>query len=132
MTIINAVQDANLFGPFLGDLSTWRHWFVALSALYGLPVHPSHAKLVRDCTGRDRKRLPRGGFSTALFLTGRRSGKSRIAAIIGAFESVWLRHGAKLAKGEKGAGGRVRTHEAPSPRGPQLYPGRVRRPHAQG
>lgn len=102
MTIINAVQDANLFGPFLGDLSTWRHWFVALSALYGLPVHPSHAKLVRDCTGRDRKRLPRGGFSTALFLTGRRSGKSRIAAIIGAFESVLTGHGAKLAKGEKG------------------------------
>jgi hypothetical protein len=46
--------------------------------------------------------LPSDGFDTALFLTGRRSGKSRIAAVIGAYEAALAGHEAKLAKGEQG------------------------------
>ena len=41
-------------------------------------------------------------LSTALFLTGRRSGKSRIAATIAAYEAVLAGHADKLSKGEKG------------------------------
>jgi hypothetical protein len=37
-----------------------------------------------------------------LFLTGRRSGKSRIAAVIGAYEAALAGHETKLAKGERG------------------------------
>jgi hypothetical protein len=44
--------------------------------------------LVRLCIGRDYDVLPPGGFDQALFLTGRRRGKSRTASIIGGFEAV--------------------------------------------
>ncbi len=103
MNILDAIADENLFGPFLGgDHSSWQNWFVALSVLYGRRVHPRHGDLIRTCTGRDRRLLPRDGFDTALFLTGRRSGKSRVSSIIGAYEAVLAGHEKRLAKGEKG------------------------------
>jgi len=46
--------------------------------------------------------LPRDGFQSSLFLTGRRSGKSRIAAVAGAYEAALAGHEKKLAEGEKG------------------------------
>lgn len=102
-TILDAFDDPNLFGSFLGDdLGSWSNWRVPLSAVYGLPTSPKDKKLIKECTGRRRKLLPADGFSQALFLTGRRSGKSRIASIIGAYEACLAGHESKLAKGEKG------------------------------
>lgn len=103
MNLLQAVHDENLFQPFLGeDLASWRSWFAALRALYGLPIGEKGSEVVRQCAGRDAEVLPSQGFGTALFLTGRRSGKSRIAAIIGAYEAVLAGHELKLAKGERG------------------------------
>jgi hypothetical protein len=104
VNILQAIADPNLFGPFFGkDLKSWRAWGVALKALYGLPVTGTGGiKLIKDCMGRDAAKLPRSGFDQALFLTGRRSGKSRTAAAIGAFEAVLAGHEKKLAKGERG------------------------------
>jgi len=103
MNILQAIQDPNLFRPFLADdeddLTSWQNWMVALRVLYGLPLN-THRKIVEQCTGRTH--LPGHGFDTALFLTGRRSGKSRIASIIGAFEATLAGHETKLAKGERG------------------------------
>ncbi len=80
MNILDAVKDENLFHPFFGDdLSTWGSRAVALRALYGLPIKSAKSReLVEQCTGRSPDELPAEGFRTALFLTGRRSGKSRI------------------------------------------------------
>ena len=101
MNIIEAIRDKQLFKPFLGKLDTWQPWMTALRCLYGLPIRGETAKeLIHECTGRTE--LPSAGFDTALFLTGRRSGKSRIAAIVGAFEAALAGHESKLAKGEKG------------------------------
>lgn len=104
MNIIEAIKDENLFRPFLGeDLESWKPWLTALRAMYGLPIKASQSKrLVRQCTGRDVSTMPADGFDTALFLTGRRSGKSRIAAVIGAYEAAIAGHEKKLAKGERG------------------------------
>jgi hypothetical protein len=104
MNIVKAMADPNLFGPYFGeDLSTWRAWQVALRALYGGPITAEASKqLVKQCTGRDATLLPRAGFDTALFLVGRRSGKSRTAAAVGAFEAAIAGHERKLAKGERG------------------------------
>ncbi|MBL7146522.1 MAG: hypothetical protein ISS76_19945 [Phycisphaerae bacterium] len=103
MNIIDAIKDQNLFRPFLedgkGKLSTWSNWMVALRFLYGLPITKS-IQLIEQCTGR--KKLSPNGFDTALFLTGRRSGKSRIAAVIGAFEAALSGREKLLAKGEIG------------------------------
>jgi hypothetical protein len=105
MNIIDAIKDQNLLRPFLapnGNLNTWSRWRVALQVLYGLPVDPKDHPLIRQCTGRDPERLPAAGFKTALFLTGRRSGKSRMAAVIAAFEAALGGRYKTLAKGEKG------------------------------
>jgi hypothetical protein len=104
MNIIKAIKDEQLFRPYVGeDIHSWRNWLTALRVLYGGPIkHMSERRLVRQCTGRDTALLPKDGFDTALFLTGRRSGKSRVAAIIGAYEAVLAGHETKLDKGEQG------------------------------
>src|SRR5688572_18405432 len=90
VSIIDAIRDPALFAPFLGaDLASWRPWLAALRAVYGAPIMSFRDRdLVRACTGRDPDSLPDEGFQTALFLTGRRSGKSRIAAVVGAYEAA--------------------------------------------
>lgn len=104
MNILSAIKDQNLFRSFLGDdLSSWIPWSVALRALYGLRIKSEQGKeLVKQCTGRDAGELPEQGFRTGLFLVGRRSGKSRIAAVVGAFEGLFGGHETRLAKGESG------------------------------
>ena len=80
MNIIEAITDANLLHPFLADadgkLTTWWPWLSALRAVYGLPIPAARRELIQTIIGRDPAALPRSGFRTALFLTGRRSGKS--------------------------------------------------------
>lgn len=107
MNITQAIADPNLFRPYLADrnddLSTWRNWRTALTALYGLgDFNERQAKLIKDCTGRDADNLANRDFRTALFLTGRRSGKSRIAAVIGAYEAALSGKHKLLAPGENG------------------------------
>lgn len=102
-TILDAVRDEKLLRPFLGDLRSWWNWLIALRVLYGLPlINQRQRDLVRETTGRDPAKLPREGFRTALFLTGRRCGKSRIASLIGAYEGCLAGNELKLAKGETG------------------------------
>ena len=123
MNIIEAIRDDKLFRPYIGDkLQTWRPWLSALRVLYGLPERPVYQKIITECTGRDPDKLPRDGFDTALFLTGRRSGKSRIAAVIGAFEAVLAGHEKKLSKGEKG----IVSIIAPTRRQSQIVRGYLR------
>jgi len=104
VNILDAIRDENLFRPFLGDdLSTWKYWGIALRALYGIPIKSLKGRaFVQQCTGRDASELPAEGFQSALFLVGRRSGKSRIAAVIGGFEALFGGHEKRLAKGETG------------------------------
>jgi hypothetical protein len=106
MNIIDAIKDQNLFRPFLenasGSIASWKNWIIANRVLWSLPIKTQHYDLIRECTGRDPALLPQNGFDTALFLTGRRSGKSRISAIIGAYISVLSGLEKMLAKGEMG------------------------------
>jgi hypothetical protein len=106
MNIIDAMRDDMLFRPFLADdngLSTWVSWMAALRCLYGLPIPEKQREFVKQVTGRSADTMPSTGFRTALFLTGRRSGKSRCgAAIPAAFEAILAGHEGKLARGEKG------------------------------
>ena len=71
--------------------------------------------IIRECTSRKCRLLPTSGFPVALFLTGRRSGKSRIAAIIAAYEAALAGHHKKLARGERGVVA-VLSRPKPKPR----------------
>ena len=106
MDIIQAIRDPNLFRSFLegdnGSLKTWRGWIAALRMLYGLKVKNWKARsFLRKQTGRKVYSQP-GGFDEALFLVGRRSGKSRIASLVGAYEAILSGQEHHLDAGERG------------------------------
>ncbi|QDT66369.1 terminase large subunit domain-containing protein [Calycomorphotria hydatis] len=101
MTIIEAIEDGVLFGPFFGDLASWRGWLAILRVIYGLPLQPGDVAILEEVTGR-KSRYFVGGFDIALMLVGRRSGKSRVAAAIAAYEAVLGGHETKLSPGETG------------------------------
>ena len=75
-------------------------WFTALKVIYGLPLGPEDQEIIFTCTGRHT--VPPEGFDLSLLICGRRSGKSRIAACIAAYEACLSGHEARLAPGEKG------------------------------
>lgn len=107
MNIIEAIKDPQLFRHWLapdGNLHSWQPWLAALRALYGLHGNSLTASRVMTRATGHNPSLTRsnGPYDVALFLTGRRSGKSRIAAIIAAYEAVLAGHQKKLAPGEVG------------------------------
>lgn len=99
MNIVRAIKDDQLFKPFLGrNLHSWRNWVTALRVLYGFAASSQRRRrLIKECTGRKPSSMPSDGFLTALFLVGRRSGKSRISAVVGAFEAALAGHEALFA-----------------------------------
>jgi hypothetical protein len=106
LNIIEAIKDGKLFRSFLedadGDISSWTNWLTALRVMYGLRIPTNRREVVEQCTGRSYSSFPGDGFDSALYLTGRRSGKSRIAAVIATFEAVLAGHESRLSKGERG------------------------------
>lgn len=107
MNIIEAIKDPKLFRHWLapdGNLRTWGPWLAALRALYAIPGNSMAAtRVTATATGHSPGTTRQNGpYDVALFLTGRRSGKSRIAAIIAAYEAVLAGHQGKLAPGEVG------------------------------
>ncbi len=49
MTILEAIQDPNLFGKEFGQPG-WRAWRVLLAALFRLPMSPEHLDVYRRHT----------------------------------------------------------------------------------
>jgi len=79
MTILEAVHDPALFGPFFRDRKSWRAWEAFLSALFGLPLSKQQVATYQQHTGR--KSPPKVQAPEAWLIVGRRGGKSRIAAV---------------------------------------------------
>jgi hypothetical protein len=92
-TIIRAVEDPELFGGLavFRDLRTWEPWLVALAALYGLPLTAAQQERFCHHTGRAEYKPPRDGWKEAVFITGRQSGKTRMAALIAGYEAAFCR-----------------------------------------
>lgn len=105
MDIVSAAKDPHLFRPYLedehGSIRSWRMWLTCLRAIYGLPLtKPWQKRLVTKCTGRNPDKLPKRGFRTVVLLCGRRSGKSKVAGMIGGFESTLSGRHKRVSKGE--------------------------------
>ena len=83
--IIEAIKHPKLFGalPEFKDLSTWFAWIVWLKSLYGLPMDERELSLFQKCTARTRPPVKEPKESATI--VGRRGGKSKMAALVGAF-----------------------------------------------
>jgi hypothetical protein len=88
VTILDALRDPHLFGALLPfrDLASWQAWLTFLSAVYGLPMCESQIATFRAHTGRSAPRP--SGYSEAVAIVGRQSGKTRIAATLAVFEAI--------------------------------------------
>lgn len=100
MNIIQAIRDPNLFRPVLGDLSTWSAWITVLKAAFGLPMDNDELELFTQLTGR--KHAPTERAEETWLAVGRRSGKSRVTAIVAAYLAVFFDYSKYLAPGELG------------------------------
>jgi hypothetical protein len=97
--IIRAIHDPHLFKPLFKNLNTWASWIVFLKTLFGLPLLPDERTLYRTCTGRQDP--PGKPFREAWVPTGRRSGKSFIAALVAVYLACFKDYRPYLAPGER-------------------------------
>jgi hypothetical protein len=92
-----AMCDRRLLGATLGSLDSWDTWRIALKAAFGLGlVTDRERELFAGIAGgrEPPKRRPRESW----ILAGRRSGKSRMAALIAVFIAIFVKP--KVAPGE--------------------------------
>jgi hypothetical protein len=97
--IIQAIHDKHLFRPLFKDLDTWRSWMVFLKALFALAMDQEEFTLYQQCTGRQTP--PDKPFGEAWAPTGRRSGKSLVAALVAVFLACFRDYRKYLAPGER-------------------------------
>lgn len=104
MNIIQACKDERLFRPYFGkEYPTFSTWRWVMRAIYGLPIRSEKGReFIKQVTGRDPDQLNPDGYSQVLALTGRRSGKSKSLAAVGAFEGALAGHEERLSPGEIG------------------------------
>ena len=97
-TIDRAFRDRRLFGATLGDLETWKVWLAILCAAFALPLTAEQLQTFAAIGGG---RLPPSKAVRELWVVaGRRSGKSRIAALVAIFLALFSTH--RLSAGERG------------------------------
>jgi len=100
VTIIEAIEDQNLFGPLFRDQSTWFNWKVFLKALFGLEMDRNELEIYRKYTGRSKP--PGERTQEAFAIVGRRGGKSFISAIIACYLALFYDWRPYLSPGEYG------------------------------
>jgi phage terminase large subunit-like protein len=96
--IDRAFTDQRLFSAALGDTNTWLVWLIILKAAFGLLLNEREREIFANVAGARNPPLHR--VNELWCIAGRRSGKSRIAALVALFIALFCRH--KLAPGEKG------------------------------
>lgn len=99
LSLPDAMEAPELFGGHFGGPS-WAPWRAVLRALFGLPPGPGELELYRALTGRGR--WPGGPAREAWVVAGRRSGKSRVAALLAVYLACFRDHRPLLAPGERG------------------------------
>ena len=99
-SIIDAIDDRNLFAPWFKNRTTWAAWFVFLRALFGLPLSASELPLYQECTGRTEP--PTAAATEGWLICGRRSGKSFCLALCAVYLAAFHQYQQYLAPGERG------------------------------
>jgi hypothetical protein len=97
-TIRKALTDKKLFGTVLAGPS-WRTWHTLLIAAMGEPLTNDEREIFTKLTGRAKEPLQR--VEEAVFVVGRRGGKSRTMGVLAAYIAALCKHDT-LVKGERG------------------------------
>jgi hypothetical protein len=96
-SILDVMQHDELFGPYFAGTS-WRNWKTFLAALFGLWMRADQRSFYTQCTGRQT--VPTQPFGEATLICGRRSGKSRILALVATYLALFRPWQQFLAPGE--------------------------------
>lgn len=99
ISIIQAVEDKNIFKPYFTDLDTWRNWMVVLKALFGLELSKEEMKVFRRCT--KLRKQPEDRIREIWIRSGRRSGKSRVISVIAVYLALFVDWSRYISRGEK-------------------------------
>ena len=97
--IIEALTSGKIFGPAFPRPETFAGWQVFLKSVYGIPLAQTELATFQGSTGRDRP-WPEGHQETYA-IVGRRGGKTRMAALIAAYEALFGDYATRLAAGER-------------------------------
>lgn len=100
LTILDAIADPQLFGPWFKKGKTWAAWLAFLAALFALPMSADQMAVYRKATKRDE--APSEIAKEAWLVCGRRAGKSFILALIAVFLACFHDYRRYLAPGERG------------------------------
>jgi hypothetical protein len=92
------MAESSLFKPWFVT-NSWATWTVFLKALFALPMNDAEKSLYQKHTGRSS--VPSEPFTKAWLICGRRSGKSRIAALIATYSAAFRKY-TTLQRGETG------------------------------
>jgi hypothetical protein len=99
-SIIDALDDPQLFAPAFRPAASWAAWRTVLTALFALA--PTAEDLARYTTHTGRVTWPSTPVREAWLVVGRRGGKSRIAALIAVYLACFRDYSRVLARGERG------------------------------
>jgi hypothetical protein len=100
VTILQAMEEKELFRPWFKRPETWVFWTVFLASLFGLPLDAEGLKIFEQCTGR---KVPLAdGYREAWLCVGRRGGKSLILALCAVYLAVFRDWSDRLVPGERG------------------------------
>jgi Terminase large subunit, T4likevirus-type, N-terminal len=98
ISIDKVMSDPRLLGAQLGDLATWQTWLAILKAAFVLPLTPEEREVFDAIAGG--RPLPRKRLRELWVIAGRRSGKSRMAALLAVYFALFVKH--RLSSGERG------------------------------
>ena len=98
-TVLEALRDPQLLGRAGLDSESWKSWHVALKAAFGLEMNPDELEIFKKHTGRSIP--PSQQVRECWIPTGRRGGKSRVAAAVAAYLATLRDYSSYLSSGEK-------------------------------
>jgi hypothetical protein len=98
-SIIDVLDDPALLGSAIKDKSTFRAWYVALKAVFSLPMDEEELAIYRECTGRNEPATV--AFQIVWLIIGRRGAKSLMMSLIAVYKAVFTDWTPYLAAGER-------------------------------
>ncbi len=98
-TIVQAINDENIFGRWFKNRATWASWEAFLASLFALDLTPEQLAIYQRHTGRTDP--PESPASEAWLVVGRRGGKSLIMALCAVYLGCFRNYRPYLAPGER-------------------------------